>query len=217
QLIFAPHAIDNDRFAADRNQEALELRQKFNIATNEILILFTGKLEKKKNPELLLQAFIQLDLQNTHLLFVGNGELEEILKAKKTLLQAQDDIHKRIHSMGFQNQTQMPVVYQACDLFVLPSQGPGETWGLAVNEAMACGKAILVSDKVGCAADLVQVGINGEIFQANNVNDLKKKLLNLLKYKAKLIEMGQNSKKLIQSWSFEIQAKEILTLLHETC
>lgn len=211
QLVFAPHAVDNDRFAKDRNQEVSELRQKFNIATNEILILFAGKVEAKKNPDLLLKVFIELSLKGVHLLFVGNGHLEKSLKSQVSNLKSQ-----KIHFMDFQNQTQMPVVYQASNLFVLPSQGPGETWGLAVNEAMACGKAILVSDKVGCASDLVQKGINGEIFQANNFSDLKRKLLDIVNDPIKLMEMGKMSRQLIQDWSFEKQAKQILNLLDET-
>lgn len=215
QLIFAPHAVDNERFALNREAESSVLRQDLNIPVDAVMVLFAGKLEPKKNPELLLQAFIDLNLPNAHLLFVGNGELEEKLRAKKILRQAQDDINERIHFLHFQNQTQMPFVYQACNLFCLPSRS--ETWGLAVNEAMACGKAILVSNKVGCAVDLVKAGINGEIFQSDNKKDLKNKLLFLANDKARLIEMGQESNKIIQSWSFENQAKQILNLLNETC
>ena len=116
--------------------------------------------------------------------------------------------------MAFQNQTQMPVIYQACDLFCLPSQS--ETWGLAVNEAMACGKAVLVSDKVGCASDLVKKGINGAVFESNNCADLKNNLHGLLGDKNKLSTMGRASKKIIQDWSFEAQARQIIRLLNET-
>ncbi|WP_316796696.1 glycosyltransferase family 4 protein [Pedobacter agri] len=217
QLAFAPHAVDNDRFGENRLYESIRLRDQLNIASTDLLILFAGKLEAKKKPELLLQAFLDLDSPNTHLLFVGNGELEERLKDRKAPRQAQNDIYQRIHFMDFQNQMQMPVIYQACDLFCLPSQGPGETWGMAVNEAMACSKAVLVSDKVGCAADLVQKGINGEIFQTNNITDLKSKLLDMVNDSVRLIEMGKMSRKIIQSWSFDKQAKQILNLLNETC
>jgi glycosyltransferase involved in cell wall biosynthesis len=61
----------------------------------------------------------------------------------------------------------MPVVYRACDLFVLPS-GYGETWGLAVNEALACHRPVLVSDRVGCAPDVVKQGNNGWVFPADD-------------------------------------------------
>ena len=109
----------------------------------------------------------------------------------------------------------MPVVYQACDLFCLPSRGPGETWGLAVNEAMAAGKAILVSNKVGCAIDLVEPTKNGETFESGNELDLLAKL-NSLTYKPELLRnMGDYSKKIIQNWTIEKQATSILTTLNK--
>lgn len=200
QLIFAPHAIDNSRFSEDRTESALAVRKELNIPIHDILILFAGKLEPKKNPMLLLQAFNDLDLPNVHLLFVGNGIVEENLK-----LRAKGN---KIHFKTFQNQTQMPVIYQACDLFCLPSSGPGETWGLAVNEAMASRKAVLVSDKVGCASNLV-TDKNGAIFKSNNIEDLKQKLIALTEDKNNLKIMGLNGFDHIQNWSFENQVNAI--------
>jgi glycosyltransferase involved in cell wall biosynthesis len=229
QLIFAPHSVDNKRFAEDRSEEAEQLRKTLSIRSEEILILFAGKLEQKKNPELLLNAFIKMDLKTTHLLFVGNGILEENLKSKVEGLGISreglaekmksappldsvlnDGIKKRIHFIDFQNQSTMPVVYQACDLFCLPSQGPAETWGLAVNEAMAAGKAVLVSTKVGCAVDLIKLGVNGEIFKSDDLNDFIQKLRKLTESKIKLTEMGIQSQQIIQNWSFEKQVKAIV-------
>lgn len=220
QLVFAPHAIDNERFAEDRHIEASSLRTKFGIDSSEILILFAGKFDLVKNPFILLDAFINLDLKNTHLLFIGNGVLEGSLKrkveglgTKRSFDYAQDDsIKKRIHFIDFQNQTAMPVVYQACDLFCLPSLS--ETWGLAVNEAMAAGKAILISNKVGCAADLVKSTINGEIFKSGDLGDLKQKLSALTENKDKLAQMGSLSRQIIKDWSFEKQVKAIVGTIH---
>ncbi|WP_316782792.1 glycosyltransferase family 4 protein [Pedobacter frigiditerrae] len=211
QLIFAPHAIDNCRFGADETEEARKIRTNLKVGENDIIILFAGKLVPVKNPFLLLEAFIELDLTNVHLLFVGNGELEESLKSRvqglkntQILRQAQDDnVKNSIHFMDFQNQTQMPAVYQACDLFCLPSQS--ETWGLSVNEAMACGKAILTSDKVGCSIDLVDHQ-NGFIFKSEDKEDLKQKIIALTLDKTKLKKMGENSLEKIKKWSFEVQS-----------
>lgn len=207
QLFFVPHAVDNERFASSEKEETLVLRQKIGIAENDILILFAGKFEKKKDPELLLKSFIRLENPDVHLLFVGNGELENSLKAKVKSLKS-----KNIHFMDFQNQTQMPIVYQACDLFCLPSQGPNETWGLAVNEAMAAGKAILVSDKVGCAADLIKNEINGYIFETADQNSMTKALDILVKDKKKLAVMGNCSLEIIQKWSLQKQAEMIIKI-----
>jgi glycosyltransferase involved in cell wall biosynthesis len=209
QLTFAPHAIDNGRFGADKAGEAHKIRQCFGIDNSDVLILFAGKFEEKKTPQLLLDAFITLNMSKTHLLFVGDGIFGPPLKYKAGK-------HANVHVLGFQNQSAMPAVYQACDLFCLPSKGPGETWGLSVNEAMAAGKPVLVSDKCGCAIDLVKQGVNGEIFESDKADSIVAKLSLLLKSQAELKILGLNAKHEIRSWSFSHQANAILnTLLNE--
>jgi glycosyltransferase involved in cell wall biosynthesis len=201
QLSFAAHAIDNNRFAEDRGAEAQLLRQNLAIENDKTVVLFAGKFEEKKSPLLLLQAFLNLQRQDVHLLFVGNGPLEQELKVKA-------ENNRDIHFMDFQNQSQMPVVYQACDLFCLPSKGPGETWGLAINEAMASGKAILASDKAGAATDLVRPYHNGGIFKAGDLTSLTDELEKLTANgKSELAKMGRYSKQLIKPWTFNEQAK----------
>lgn len=201
QLSFAPHAIDNSRFAEDKTQEAQLLRRQLNINDKDIIVLFAGKMEEKKAPLQLLEAFFCLNRSGTHLLFVGNGPLEQQLKLKA---KGNSDIH----FMDFQNQSQMPAVYQACDIFCLPSEGPGETWGMAVNEAMASGKPVLVSDKAGAAVDLVKPFQNGAIFKAQSLTDLIYNLNKLIDTgKGELTKMGKHSKKRIKNWSLENQVK----------
>jgi len=207
QLSFAPHAIDNNRFAAEKDEEASRIRSDLGIKPADTLILFAGKFEEKKSPLLLLNAFLTLNMPNTHLLFVGNGVLEGALKTA-----ASKNIH--VHFINFQNQLAMPALYQACNLFCLPSQGPGETWGLAVNEAMAAGKPVLVSDKCGCAADLVNPGVTGEIFETGNISSLTKKLHSLVGDKNRLTILGQNAKVEIANWSFNKQADAMISIIN---
>ncbi|HEV8082401.1 MAG TPA: glycosyltransferase family 4 protein [Chitinophagaceae bacterium] len=195
QLIYAPHAIDNCRFA---NASQNTIRQQFGIPDDDIVFLFAGKFEKKKNPILLLEAFIRANINNAHLLLVGNGELEKLLKSRVQSLDS--EIIRHIHFMDFQNQSKMPEIYNACDVFVLPSQGPGETWGLSVNEAMACSRAVLVSDKCGCYLDLVQDGVNGFVFNSNDIKGLVEKMKGIIL--KNLEEMGMASQQIIQSWSY---------------
>lgn len=210
QLKFAPHAVDNHRFSENRIAEAEVIRKKLNITSTDLLVLFAGKLEGNKNPELLLNSFLDLQKSNVFLLFVGNGVLEDQLKTNLKNRGSHTPNATNVHFIGFQNQTQMPVIYQACDIFCLPSRN--ETWGLAINEAMAAGKAILVSDKVGCAVDLVRNGENGYIFENNNMKDLKAKLELLLARDLK--KMGQTSAQIINEWSFEKQANVFIENLH---
>jgi len=198
QLIFAPHAVDNQRFecASDScKKKATGFREKLNIAPSHLVFLFAGKLEPKKDPELLLKAFAQANLtESVHLVIVGNGELENKLK---------EDFGKgkNIHFLDFQNQTDMPAIYEMSDVFILPSKGPGETWGLSVNEAMANGKAVIVSDKCGCAIDLVENEMNGYIFQADNLKQLKNTLEQICASGETLVKMRMLSKDKIRMYS----------------
>lgn len=206
QLFFAPHAIDNDRFSINKKEEVSLLRERLGLTDKDILILFAGKLEPKKDPEILLNAFNTLNNQSPnqissqeklHLLFVGNGILENQLKHKVKV----ENI-KNVSFIEFQNQTQMPTVYSASDVLCLPSKGPGETWGLAINEAMACGKAIICTNKVGCFVDLVKNKVNGFVFEAGNLIELTK---SLNQSKTIFQEMGHASKAIITRWTFEKQ------------
>ena len=205
QLAFAPHAIDNIRFSEDRSSEVHSLRQELGIRAEEIVVLFTGKLMENKNPALLIKAFCSMNIPDTHLLIVGSGLLEQELK----ILASRKSSSRSIHFLPFQNQSRMPVIYQACDLFCIPTKAPGETWGLAVNEAMAAGRAILASDEVGSAVDLVSAE-NGLIFKSDNLIDLTQKLTGLVASKNELTRLGENSKQKIAEWSLEKQVHQIL-------
>lgn len=243
QLIFAPHAIDNERFYdkdGSYKQKALEWRRSLRIDDDDFVFLFAGKLEPKKNPMLLLNAFLELNNPKAHLIFVGNGILENVLKTisghselvsesnyhTEVKLEKLKQVHpynnnnnSTIHFLDFQNQSVMPTVYRLGNVFVLPSQGPGETWGLAVNEAMACGLPVIVSDKVGCAVDLVENGKNGYIFKSEDINDLKKVMYDCMvewmDNKKKFMEMGLKSFQKIKDYSMEVLAENIIYTIIE--
>jgi glycosyltransferase involved in cell wall biosynthesis len=211
QLSFAPHAIENIRFAEPRKLEVEQLRASLKLNEKDMLILFAGKFEPVKNVELLIDAMLMIENPDVHLLLVGNGILEEKLKYKVKKAGAS----AKIHFMDFKNQSYMPVLYQAADLFCLPSKS--ETWGLSINEAMACGKAILASDQVGCTPDLVHPGENGAVFKSGDVNDLKKSIQKLTDDKHRLKILGTRSAELIRDWDFLHIAAEIeIKLLNET-
>jgi glycosyltransferase involved in cell wall biosynthesis len=204
QLVFAPHAVDNSRFGIADTTRASAIRKHFHIAETDLLILYAGKLNNNKNPFLLLQAFCNLNLQNTHLLFAGDGKSKGILK--QTINQLNN-----VHLLPFQNQSEMPALYQCCDLFCLPSKS--ETWGLSINEAMAAGKAVLVSDSVGAAPELVDHR-NGSTFKNNDLQDLQNKLQELMVSKKELHVLGLQSRIRIQNWSITQQVQIMLKELN---
>jgi glycosyltransferase involved in cell wall biosynthesis len=198
-LFFAPHAIDNRRFSDTEGymrQDAEKWRSELGIGETEMVVVFVGKFEAKKDPLLLINAAKNLNKPGVHFIFVGNGILEEQMR----MLAAGNN---NIHFLPFQNQSRIPVVYYMADILALPSQGPGETWGLVVNEAMACGKAVLVSDKSGCAIDLVHPGENGYILESGNRDQCILLLNKMTESRANTRQMGESSKRLIVCWSFE--------------
>jgi glycosyltransferase involved in cell wall biosynthesis len=158
------------------------------------VILFAGKFEEKKRPRDLLEAFMQARLPEVSLLMVGNGEQETALR--------RDYARANIYFAPFQNQSRMPRVYMAGDVFVLPSYGNQETWGLAVSEAMCMGRPIIVSDHVGCARDLVQDRKNGLIFPAGNVSALANALREAFADTPRLKSWGECSHRIIQGYSY---------------
>lgn len=153
---------------------------------------------------LLLEAARNFSSQKIHFVFAGNGPLESQMKATSS---------PNIHFMDFVNQESMPALYQLCDVYVLPSQS--ETWGLAVNEAMAAGKPVLVSDACGCAVDLVEEGITGFTFKSGGLLDLQNKL-HLMAFDEKaLVVMGQNSLEKIKDCSFVHIAEAIERVVND--
>lgn len=212
QLIFAPHAVDNERFFDKDNkysEQALLWRKDLGIKSTDIVFLYAGKLEYKKDPILLIKAFKKIKRAEVHLIMLGNGPLEKKLKAVYSML-------PNLHFIDFQNQSQMPVVYRLGDVLVLPSKGPVETWGLSVNEAMACSRTVIVSDRCGCGIDLVRDNVNGYIFRRNNLKDLLSKMNLIINNKEKLIGMGNNSLEIIKNWGFEKICEPIERLVLQT-
>jgi glycosyltransferase involved in cell wall biosynthesis len=199
RLFFCPHAVDNARFfseAENAKAEAARWKTSLGIPSSRRVILFAGKFEPKKRPRDLVAAFKQARLENTTLLLVGSGEQEKILRADAA---GQPDIV----FAPFQNQTQMPRTYMAGNVFVLPSFGRGETWGLAVSEAMCMSRPVIVSNHVGCAQDLVQPRRNGLVFPAGDVAALTSALREIFVNPGQLEIWGARSREIIQGYDYE--------------
>jgi glycosyltransferase involved in cell wall biosynthesis len=171
KMVSAPYCVDNDRFAeraALLRRTRDEVRARWHVPHDAFCLLFCGKFIPKKRPGDVVEAAKKL-LQDPsferplHLLFVGCGELGSQLRGGcRVRFDAEGaalsgpvprDSAPDASFVGFLNQTEIPAAYVAADALVLPSDS-GETWGLVVNEAMACGIPTIVSDRCGCAEDL---------------------------------------------------------------
>jgi len=113
--------------------------------------------------------------------------------------------------MGFVNQTAIPLFYDLCDVFVLPSEN--EPWGLVVNEVMNAGKAVIVSDQVGAGPDLVEDGKNGFIVPVGNPAMLADRLKMLTGNLEQCRVMGEASRRLISGWNFNADYRGLMNAL----
>jgi len=205
RIFLMPYAVDNARFAAasrltgDARQE---LRATFGVFDDRPVILFAAKFQARKRPGDLLRAAAILAREGIafHLVMAGSGEMGAELHALAAQLGSE-----HVHFAGFINQSALPGVYAACDVFVLPSEE--EPWGLAVNEAMCAGLPIVASAGIGCVPDLVHQDRNGRVFAAGDVNGLAGALRPLLVDAGLRRRMGEASRAIIARWSYaECQA-----------
>ncbi|GAC1628282.1 MAG: hypothetical protein NVS9B13_25920 [Candidatus Acidiferrum sp.] len=145
-----PNCVDNDWWITQSSQVHRDsVRNSWGANPATMVVLFCAKLQRWKRPLDLLRAFAKADLPDALLVFAGEGPSRKELEAEAV----SHGIVDRVRFLGFVNQTQLPAIYTASDLMVLPSTY--EPFGLVVNEAMLCGCPVVVSDRVGAARDLV--------------------------------------------------------------
>jgi glycosyltransferase involved in cell wall biosynthesis len=165
RMFFSPHCVDTGWFGSQATPAAGEaLRRKAGIDQAVKTVLFAGKLVAFKRPLDLVDAVSVLKRNGYEIAIVvaGAGELKDEISARAAHLKI------ALHHLGFCNQSEMPAVYAASDILVLPSDGR-ETWGLVANEALACGTPIIVSDAVGAGPDLADAPNIGGIFPVTNI------------------------------------------------
>jgi glycosyltransferase involved in cell wall biosynthesis len=211
KLYPCPHSIDVHRFgdsSARLEQKASAWRSELGISPEQKVLLFAGKFEAKKRPVELMRA-LQQQGSSILLVMVGGGPLQAEID---TIARADPS---RFRVLPFQNQSRMPVVYRLADLFVLPS-AYGESWGLAVNEALACGRPVIVSDRVGCARDVVDATC-GQIFRWNDWSDFGKAVNELFKNPNKLANMRRSAADRVLAFDIAVTEASLIAAISSVC
>ena len=196
QLVFSPQAIDIDRFAEPEalySRQAQERKDMLGIPAHHLTVLYAGKMTRVKNPSFMLDLAEACEDLPVSFVLVGDGHLKEGLMKRAAA-------KSNVHFMSFQNQTIMPAVYRMGDIFIMPSLS--ETWGMGINEAMACGKPVIASEMVGCAADLVLENKTGIVFQLGDLDKCVQHLRLVNGNRHLLVEMGANARVRVQFFSF---------------
>lgn len=195
RVTLIPNCVDNDWWIeqasrVDRNA----VRTSWGAGSDTIVVLFSGKLQPWKRPLDLLHAFARAEFRDALLVFAGEGPLRTGLQQEAAALGIAD----RLRFLGFVNQTQLPGVYSAADLLVLPSRY--EAFGLVVNEAMLCGCAAVVSDRTGVARDLISPVAPEFIYPSGDVAVLAAVLRRAFSDRAALRSIASAGRRRLETW-----------------
>lgn len=175
RIFAAPHGVDNawfsERASGGRREELCELA---GAHADSRIVLFSGKVDAIKRPLDLVSAIGILVRQGRKvvLAFAGSGPMEAAVRDRAAVEGVP------LAMLGFRNQSELPSLYSSADVLSLPSES--ETWGLVVNEALACGTPVIASEGVGCAPDLVVSGRTGEIHPVGDTEALAGALARVL-------------------------------------
>ena len=205
-IFIAPNAVDNDLFArgAETAQKnAIALRHALQLPSR--YFLFVGRLVPEKGVFDLLEAYGTLAPQlrkEIGLVFVGDGISKTDL-VRRVLTTAPGDVW----FAGFVQREELVNYYGLAEVFVFPTHS--DTWGLVVNEAMACGLPIISSSVAGCVADLVEEHWNGRIVVQRNPRELARAMAELASSANVRATMGQRSRQRILQNSPEACAEGI--------
>ena len=176
KCFWAPYGVDNDWFALSEPARSLardRVRQQLGVSDRSIVFASSAKLIARKRPLDLVDAVAQVRRRgiDARALFIGDGEERGAIETHA----ARSGMSEFTRIAGFVNQAELPAWYAAADALVLPSDSR-ETWGLVVNEAMAAGLPVVVSDAAGCSVDLVREGENGFTYPCGDVPALAERL-----------------------------------------
>lgn len=201
KIFDVPYTVDNDRFisaAALTSEQRAEVRKRYGLPVDKTVVLYASKFMRRKHPDDLLRAMASLGDRGlaATLFMVGTGEMEQELRALSTSLGMENVVFG-----GFINQSELPNVFAASDIFVLPAEN--EPWGLIVNEVMCAGIPVVVADEVGCVPDLVKDGVNGFHIKAGDIGSLARALEMLLADESLRRRMGAAGLTIVSGWSYE--------------
>lgn len=212
ERIFSGHDVVDNRYFADKVAEIRnpksEIRNRHSLP--EKFFLASARFVEKKNLPRLLQAYAryrQLAAQSSirhppssiwDMVLLGDGPLRPQIEARISELGLRDSVHLP----GFKQYPDLPTYYACASAFVHASLV--EQWGLVVNEAMASGLPVLVSNRCGCVPDLVKEGVNGFTFDPYNIEEMAELMLRVSKLEARELErMGEASRRIIAHWGPE--------------
>ncbi len=150
QVRVIPCGVDLKLFVPQDQQHA---REKLGFKRNQPVLLFVGRLDPFKGPDLLLRAATMMD-EKAQIVIVGGKSTGDKEVKQLQALAAQLEITKRVHFMGARQQHELPVIYSAANVTIIPSYH--ESFGLVAVESLACGTPVVATHAGGLKAVIRQ-------------------------------------------------------------
>jgi len=173
------------------------LKEKLKIEDKKV-VLYVGRLIKRKGVEYLIKAFAKLknERNNIVLILIGRGECGDELE----LLSKNLDIGDSVYFMGYVEDELLPAYYLLCDVCVVPSitYGIADPWVFIVNETMYFGKPVIATDAVGAAFDIIKDGVNGFMVPEKDSDALYEAMKKIISDPELEERMGEESKRIIE-------------------
>jgi glycosyltransferase involved in cell wall biosynthesis len=172
-------------------------RSELNLPTSAPVVFYCAKLQEWKRPLDLLNGFAQADVANAYVVFAGEGpQKQELIKQAEAL-----GIADRVRVLGFVNLSQLPALYNAADLFALPSRF--DNCPLVVPEAMFSGFPVILSDAVEGRLNMIREGQSGYVYRCGDIDSLAKILRRVLSDSAHLEQLKKGVSQQMESWTIE--------------
>jgi glycosyltransferase involved in cell wall biosynthesis len=211
-MSYLPNVPDIDHISSkivSLQSKKASLKSKWKI-NEEKIILYVGRLVKKKNVDLLLKAVAQLEIKpKPTLIILGDGDERSNLKA----LSKQLGIDHMTRFLGFQEPDAILEWFALAEIFVLPSN---ETWGVAPIEAASAGLPLILSDGVGSACELRSHYKEMQIIKPGNIQNWISSLSETLvsnKNCTKKLHQNFDQKPLLTHWNYSTLAKKTVSFL----
>jgi glycosyltransferase involved in cell wall biosynthesis len=196
KIVLMPFVIDNEWWVRQASQiDRKAARRRWGIPEQATVVLFCAKLQPWKRPQDVLQAFARARVPGSVLVFAGEGQLRGQLEVDSLSL----GIKEKVKFLGFVDQSELPSVYCAADLFVIPSKY--DPCPVVVCEAMVCGCPVILSDEIRGRFELVQPGQTGFIFPCGDVEKLAEILSEVLPDRGALKKMSEAARERMRTWS----------------
>lgn len=208
KISIIPNAVDINRFNPDI--DGTEIRKKLGIAT-EIVILFVGRLDFQKGIEYLIPAFSKIvkDFPEAKLIVVGDGPLKNNIRAAVN----EFGLSGSVFLMGRTETDDLPKIYAACDIFVVPSLMEG--FGIVYLEAMACGKACIGAN-IGGVEDVIVDGNTGLLVPPADSDSIYHAIKKLLSDKDTLARFGKEGRKrVLENFTWKKVAAQTLEVYNK--